>query len=365
MELDKTQDISSTDVSDLAQSTKVQTTSAEDVDRPDVTQFHQSTTWKDHNAYYKKHSSVKAVINKLGMWSVGKGYQAKKGVSDTLDKVRGSGKDTFDEVINNVVRGRHLDGDSYAEIIGGKGQSLLNLKPLNPGTMKVYYTDAGMIAYYAQVNLDGSEEIFDKEEIFHLSLNRIADETHGEGDIATLMNYLDKIKQIDEDMSVMFHRFIVPMVIWRINTDKASEVARFNTDQKNAFDKGQNLVIPNKAAEWDLMEPGKNGVDPLQWRQTWVEEVTKGGGVPALIMAIEAGTTEASSKMVYLAWQQVIEAEQMYLEKQIKQQLGLEVKFEFPASIAENLDDDQRKDGDLGGEKKSEIIPTKAEVEKK
>ena len=177
------------------------------------------------------------------------------------------------------------------------------------------------------------------------------------------MTFLDKIKQLDEDMSVMFHRFVVPLLIWKLNTDSEAAMAEFKTKSKIVRDKGDDLVIPDKAVEWDLVEPGKTGIDPMVWRNKWLEEVIKGGGVPALIMAIEAGTTEASSKMVYLAWQQVIEDAQLQLEDQIKAQLGLTIKFEFPARIEENLGEDEGKDADINKTKRAEVLVKTQKIE--
>lgn len=355
-------DYANTATTDPDSQLAVQTTDATDVDRPGEDNVYQSPTWTTNNAYYKEHSSVKSVINKVGDWTVGKGANTEKSTTQKiLDRIIGSGKDTFGEVIKNQVRGRHIDGDSYAEICGGKGSALKNLKPLNNGAMKVYHNSVGMLDHYGYQFPDGEEQRFEKEEIFHLILNRNADETHGTGDIASLTTFLDKIKQLDEDMAVLFHTYIVPMILWEIKSSKPADIAKFKADHKIAKNAGTDIIIPEKAVGWELIEAGKNGVDPLKWRQTWVEEVTKGGGVPALIMAIEAGTTEASSKMVYLAWQQVIEDEQNYLEKQIKLQLGLDVTFEFPATIQENLGEDEKKDTPITNDtRKSEVKPTVA-----
>lgn len=338
---------------------EVQTTDANDVDRPSEGNVYQSNLWTTHNGYYEDHSSVKSVINKVADWTVGKGVNFKKEPTRKIwERIVGSGKDTGEEVVKNQVRVRHIDGDSYAEIVGGKGTALKNLKPLNPAAVKVYYNEFGMLSHYGYAFVDGEEQRFEKDEIFHLSLNRNADATHGTGDIKSLITFLDKIKQLDEDMSVFFHTYVVPMILWEIKSSKPADIAKFKADHKIAKNSGTDIIIPEKAVGWEMIQPGKNGVDPLVWRQTWVEEVTKGGGVPALIMAIAAGTTEASSKMVYLAWQQVIEDEQNYLEKQIKLQLGLDVTFEFPARIEENLGEDEGKDGDIMTGKKSEVSIT-------
>ena len=348
----------------LDQSLKIQTTNAEDVDGANSLKNGrwQSTEWTTYNGYYKNHISVKSVINKLGMWAVGKGV---KGSEEILGKIIGWGKDTFNEVIDNQVRIKHINGDSYAEIITKNGEpikengsNLINLKPLNPGKVIHKVNSQGMLTGYGYLQSSGKEKALRLDQVFHLSLNRTADEIHGTGDIASLITFLDKIKQLDEDMSVMFHRFVVPLVIWSLNTDDPTAINTFKVQEKSAWNTGENLIIPDKAVSYELMEAGKGVgkiINPMEWRNKWTEEVIKGGGVPALIMAIEAGTTEASSKMVYLAWQQVIEKEQRDLEAQIKAQLGLEVKFAFPARIEENLGEDEGKDGDINTTKKSEV----------
>ncbi len=365
--------VKNTTTQELDQSLKIQTTSSEDVDRASTgtTEPWSNPNWTTYNGYYKQHLPIQAVIKKLRMWSVGKGFKADAKTTKILRKIIGWGKETFNEVMGNQAGVEHINGDSYAEIITtnnepikDNGSNLLNLKPLNPGTIKHIVNSQGILEGYTQLLLDGTEKSLRLDQVFHLCLNRTADEVHGTGDIEVLITFLDKIKQLDEDMAVMFHRFVVPLVIWRVNTDDPTAMATFKTQSKKARNGGDDMVIPDTAVEWSLLEPGKGVgkvIDPMTWRNKWVEEVIKGGGVPALIMAIEAGTTEASSKMVYLAWQQVIEDEQRKLEEQVLAQLHLTIKYEFPARIEENLGEDEGKDGDINTGKKSEVeITTKS-----
>lgn len=352
----------------LDQNLKIQTTEPEDVDRAEANTktIWVNDEWETYNGYFKKHISVKSVMIKLGMWSVGKGYKADKRTTNILDKIRGWGKDTFNGIIANQIRVMHINGDSYAEIIEDDSGKLINLKPLNPGSMGHVINPQGILKGYKQRLLNGTEKFMALEKVFHLCLNRTADEVHGTGDIEALITFLDKIKQLDEDMTVMFHRFVVPLIIWKLNTDDPTAIAAFKASEKIALNKGDNLFIPEQAVDWSLMEPGKgvgNLLDPMDWRNKWTEEVIKGGGVPALIMAIEAGTTEASAKMVYLAWQQVIEDAQRTIEDQIKAQLDLTIKYEFPARIEENLGEDEGKDGDINTSKKSEVKITTKKID--
>ncbi len=332
--------------SGLDQSLKIQTTASEEVDRAGAQKETRwkSENWTTYNGYYKSHVAAKSVINKLGMWTVGKGVETKnKAQEKIVENIVGWGKDTFNEILDNMIRVKHINGDSYAEIIRDNGK-LVNLKPLNPGSMIHLVNPQGMITGYKQVLTNGKEKPLDLENVFHLTLNRTADEIHGTGDIESVITFLDKIKQLDEDMSVMFHRYVLPLLIWKLNTDDTTAIENFKTQEKAAWNKGDNLVTPDKAVSFDMVEAGKNGVNPLEWRNKWVEEVIKGGGVPALIMAIESGTTEASSKMVFLAWGMTIEKEQRDTETQVKVQLGLEIKLPDPPTIEQTLNKDEMKD---------------------
>lgn len=340
----------------LDQSLSIQTTASEDVDRAGAEEETpwQSTKWTIYNGYYKSHLSVKSVINKLGMWTIGKGFTADKKTENILKKIKGWGKDTFDEILDNQIRVKHINGDSYAEIItpvGEKlnpnGSNLINLKPLNPGSMIHIVNPKGILIGYRQANANGTETPYDLNEIFHLPMNRTADEIHGTGDIESLTTFLDKIKQLDEDMSVMFHRFVVPMIIWKLNTDDDTAIANFKANEKKAINKGDNIIIPEAAVDWSLLEAGKGVgkiINPMEWRNKWTEEVIKGGGVPALIMAIESQTTEASSKMVFLAWEIVIDKEQKSIENQVESQLGLKIELPEPPKIDLAMGKDESKD---------------------
>lgn len=338
-----------TETSELDQSLKIQTTESEDVDRENNWN---NPNWQTYNSYYKNHLSCKSVINKVAMWAIGKGIEADEKTKKILDRIVGWGKDTASEVFDNQIRVKHINGDSYSEIITTDdkeirkdGSNLLNLKPLNPGSMIHTTNSQGMLTGYKQILKNGNKKPLKLKQVFHLCLNRCADEIHGTGDIKSLMTFLDKIKQLDEDMSVMFHRFVVPMIIWKLNTDDDNAISQFKIQQKKVRNTGDDLIIPEKAVDWSLLEAGKTGIAPMEWRNKWTEEVIKGGGVPALIMAIESGTTEASSKMIFMAWQMTVDKEQRDFEAQIKLQLGLIIKLPDPPKVdIQSLESDEKKD---------------------
>jgi hypothetical protein len=67
--------------------------------------------------------------------------------------------------------------------------------------------------------------------------------------------------------------------------------------------------------------------------------------VPKIILGGSGEFTEASAKIAYLAFQQTIEEEQLFIEEQIFNQLGLTIDLEFPASLENELLSDNKKDG--------------------
>ena len=57
---------------------------------------------------------------------------------------------------------------------------------------------------------------------------------------------------------------------------------------------------------------------------------------------------ESQSKIEYLAHEQVFSHDQKFLEEQIWNQLFLRIKLNSPVTLLENLQTDERKDGNQG-----------------
>jgi len=114
---------------------------------------------------------------------------------------------------------------------------------------------------------------------------------------------------------------------------------------------GENLVVPKDTVEnIDRVSiPQFSTLDPLPWIIFLQKQFMKAEGVPSLAIGAGAESTESESKMLYLSWQQVVEFNQMFLEEQIKLQLNMDVEFEFPANIAEELNQDNNKDKEKKG----------------
>jgi len=80
-------------------------------------------------------------------------------------------------------------------------------------------------------------------------------------------------------------------------------------------------------------------------------------GVPEVILGYGRETTEASSKILYEGFTQMVLFNQLYFETQLLMQVNLSIKFEEPPSLIDNLQQDNRKDGKQDLNKPSEVQP--------
>lgn len=314
---------------------------------------YQNTNWNVQLGAYFDISEIGAMIDTKARYVVGKGFKASGKYKKTLDGIRGNGLDTANMIFYNAVRVYTTGGDFYAEIIKNSRGELKNLKPLNPSTVIVHSTNKGMISHYEVApQTDGAtggnstRDRFEKDEIFHLAYNRMGDQNHGQSVIEKLEPIIKMRREAMNDLRVVFHRYVKPLLISSVDTDDASEIAKYKVKIDSAMALGENLVVPKGTVDSidRVSIPQFSTLDPLPWIQLLQNEFLKAEGMPAVAMGSGSQSTESESKILYLAWQQVVEFNQMFLEEQIKAQLGLEVKFEFPASIAEELTQDEGKD---------------------
>jgi hypothetical protein len=326
------------------------------------------TDWMKWHGYYRAIPELQAVIDAKARWTVGKGYKSSQ--KKILDQIRGFGKDTFNSILYNAIRTYTIGGDFFAEIIRDNGGTLINLKPLNPGSIKIVTNAYGMIVRYEQM-MGTNKQTWRPEQMFHLAWNRVADEIHG---ISTIQKCEDIILMRNEsmtDMKTVFHRYVKPMIISKIDSDDPAEIAAFKTKMDRAVALGENMIIPKDAVELEHMSiPSNSTLDPLPWIQLLQKFFIISEGVPEVILGSGKDNTEASSKISYLAFQQMVEHNQLFLEEQIKAQLDIEIELEFPASIdpaatgsgssttqTKSISSDENKDGKINSWKKSETRP--------
>jgi hypothetical protein len=186
---------------------------------------------------------------------------------------------------------------------------------------------------------------FKPEEIFHLSNNRVADNIHGTSDLIGTESILKADMESFEDMKKLIHRQARPLLVFKLKTDDPATIAAFSAKMDEATAKGENIYIPNdeNAVSFEVIQVIPNQA-VFQWRDELRKKFYRNIGLPELLPSGGGDATESGGKIGYLAFEQVVEREQRYIEQQIWAQLNLRINFIPPATLSENLKQDEQKD---------------------
>jgi hypothetical protein len=310
----------------------------------------QNTKWSTQWGYFNQIADLKSAIVSKAIWNVGKGYIADPTTTSILDHIKGWGKDTFDDILFNMEITRRIGGDAYAEIIRDKDtQTIINLKPLDPSTIKIVVDDKGIIKRYEQVSKTPQGQAqsvkFLVEDIFHLSNNRLADQIHGISDIDVMEETLLAEGESFDDMKKIMHRQAKPLIMFKLGTDDPVKISAFIAKMDKATKQGDNIYIPDDAnsVSYEVVQVTPSPL-VLNWRDDIRNKFYRTIGLPQLIPSGASQTTESGGKIGYLSFEQVVEKDQRFLEAQIWQQLNLKINLIPPSSLASELQTDNDKD---------------------
>lgn len=115
------------------------------------------------------------------------------------------------------------------------------------------------------------------------------------------------------------------------------------------------MYIPQGTVEFEIISLAPNAnLNPLAWIESLNNYFYQSAGVPQIILGGVGALTEAAVKIAYLAFQQTIEEEQLFIEEQVLSQLNLVIELEFPASLENELLSDKAKDTETGATKPSD-----------
>ncbi len=310
--------------------------------------------FESYMGYYKTIPELSSAIDTKAYWTVGKGYEADEATKKILQNIRGWGKDTFNTIIENMVRTYNIGGDAFAEIIKDKGK-LINLKPLNPAEIKIVVNSKGVLVRYEQISGTSKPIKFKPNEIFHLAWNRIANEIHGTSIIEKIVTIILMRNEAMADIKTVFHRYVKPLWIWQLDTDDPTKIAAFKTKADQTVQNSENIYIPKGTAEAERVSiPQYSTLDPLPWIENLTQYFFQATNMPDVILGSAKQTVEASAKILYLAFQQTIEKNQLFLEENILAQLDIKLDFKFPESIQADLIKGNAKDGPIKASKPSD-----------
>lgn len=305
-----------------------------------------NSKWTQQWGYFNQIPDLKSAIISKVTWIIGKGYKADPETQVILDHITGWGKDTFDEILFNLEITKRIGGDSYAEIIK-EDDVIINLKPLNPQYMKIIVDKKGIIKRYEQMSStpDGKPVTFKPEDILHLSNNRLADQIHGISDIDAVEATLLADGESFTDCKKIFHRQAKPLIMFKLGTDDQTKINAFVAKMDQATQKGENIYIPDddNAVSYEVVQVNPSPL-LLNWRDEMRKRFYRVIGLPELLPSGGGDATESGGKIGYLAFEQINEKDQKFLEKQLWNQLLLKINLIPPSSLAETLQDDNAKD---------------------
>lgn len=308
-----------------------------------------STLW----AFFNDHPELKSAMLMKVIWDVGKGYIADKSFQPILDKINGMGKDSFDDILFNMDLCRYVGRDSFAEIIRNpKTGTLVNLKVLDPSSIKIYLDDSGIIDHYEQISKTGEKghTEFKPQDIFHLTCDRLADQVHGISKIESLSDTLLADIESFADGKKLMHQQARPFIIFKWKTDDLAKITTMKARIDTLRNLGEDLHIPddNGDISHEVVQVNPSTAF-LSWRQDVVNRIYRALGMP-LVLFGASGSTESGGKMEVFAHQNVWAREQRYIETQVWNQLAIKIKLVPPDSLGQNLANDEAKDQSASGQ---------------
>lgn len=303
--------------------------------------------WPQYWGYFNALPDLKSAMLMKAAWIVGNGYKTDAGTQVQLDRIHGWGKDTFEDIIFNQEVVKRVGGDSYAQIIRNDKGTLINLKPLDPGVMVHIVGSDGMIKRFEQTSKVGKPpKKFEPSEIFHLSHNRLADQIHGISDIKAVEETILAENESFEDTKKVMHRQAKPMIMFKVGTQDETKISAFIAKMDAATNKGENIYIPDDvdSVNFEVIQINPSAL-LFEWRNDIRNKFYRTIGLPQIIPGASGQSTESESKAILAAYEVLVEIDQKKLERQIKEQLGLNVDFLPPGIMKEALQTDEAKDG--------------------
>ncbi len=314
--------------------------------------------WSEDFGYYTSIPEFKTAIDIKATWTMGAGFETDELTELLLSTIKGNGKDSFNSILKNMIKIKTISGDSFAEVIRDEKGVLVNLKPLDPSSIKIVQSSNGRIIRYEQVSKSKvPNKKFDVNQIFHLSHERLADSICGTRIIPSLKPLILARNEAINDFKTVLHRYVAPLFIFHLDTDDPAQINSFKTKMDDARKNGENMYVPKGAVVPEAVAVAANStLNPMTWINQLNDYFFQVVNVPQIIIGNAKEFTDASGKIVYLAYEQSVKAEQLYIEEQVLGQLNLEIELTFPASLQNELISSRDKDSDLVASQPNDMV---------
>lgn len=304
--------------------------------------------WGQYWGYFNELPDLKSAILMKAAWITGKGYTTDSRTQVILNRIKGWGKDTFEDVIFNANVISMINGDSFTEIVRNPDDgNLLNLKPLDPSTMMIVTNRQGIIIRYEQIDRTegNTNKKFKVNDVLHISLNRLASQIHGISIIEALEKTILADNESFVDIQKIMHRQARPMIMFRIGTDNATKIAAFIKKMDDAVNKGENIYIPadQDSVDFEVIQVNVGSI-LFDWRNDLRNKFYRTIGLPQIVPGAGGQSTESESKAIYFAFEQLVQMDQRTFERQLEEQLAVKIDLVPPTTLAQSLQTDEAKD---------------------
>ena len=298
----------------------------------DSENFYDNGDWTTFYGKYMSTTKLKAVIKKYATWVVGLGLNADSRTTAILENINGSGEDTILSILWNMVIVKKINGDAYAEIIRNKTGMLINLKPLNPGTIRVVFTKKGVIKRYEQKSRTKKpNRIIKRENMFHIVNDRVADSLKGDSVIDSLIWNLEA----QEEARRMYRKKVKNSGIIglaKVATDNEGKITALKAPIKEGMENGTILIVPEDVVEIGEWAVKLNTQELIAWLSYLDDEFYQILGIPKVI-AGGSGNIEGDSKISYVTFEPDYRRAIRELEDDFWNQIALRFKFNLPPSL--------------------------------
>jgi len=285
---------------------------------------------EENYGYQFNHPQVASPLNSICTWSFGGGWTTPhKPMEKILLKIDGNGKETFDNIIWNHGNVKLGHGDSFCLIIRDKAGKLINLINISPERIKTAFLGARIKRYEVW---DGGKWVKKRtDEILHSMNKKLGDSNIGTSQIQANKNVNDAMIEAFEDERVIKHRDKALGIVY-YKTNNAGKITFANSQITKAVKNGDMVGMPEDTARIEPY-PSKSSEDRQNWLQ-YVENLGyQTGGTPRSIVTSD-GTSEVGGINGHLIFEPIYGKEQLDMENDLWQQVGIKIKFTRPKSLA-------------------------------
>lgn len=299
--------------------------------------YYDNPDFNKWNGIYSKIAKIKMSINAYATWVLGLGWTTLDSRTEAnLNRIKGWGEDTFLSLMWNMLVIKKVNGDSYAEIMRNDKGTLINIKVLDPSSVRIVVGKDGVIERYEQTSKTKkpNREIKVKN-MLHFCNDRVADNIHGTSVIEAVEWNIEAQEEARRTHRKMIKRNGVVRVI-EIDTQDTAKRKAFKDEWKDAIDKGDVLILPKGVAEAKDWHGSLDTQGVIMWLNYLDNEFYQMIGIPKIIIG-GSGEIEGDSKISYLTFEQIYLREVNELIADLWNQLAVRIEFNKPASLKQEL----------------------------